>query len=167
MLLGWGPLYRTDINHHSHFAFRRRDILSSVSSQASLSLKEQTAPKSELAGASSRLWDVKNIPSPSASSMWLSKLFLKRPSSEKNNSTTLLVPKLLVYPIRQGIWMSVLRTQHGGVMKAITHCQGRWAPQHTLTNLGFLFILSYIWRKGIEWNSRRTKENWLVSHWGR
>lgn len=83
MLLAWGPLYRTDINHHSHFAFRRRDILSSVSSQASLSLKEQTAPKSELAGASSRLWDVKNIPSPSASSMWLSKLFLKRPSSEK------------------------------------------------------------------------------------
>lgn len=60
---------------------------------------------------------------------------------QKNNSKTLLVPKLLVYPIRQGIWMSVLRTRHGGVMKAITHCQGRWAPPntHLQTWVSYLF----------------------------
>lgn len=150
MLLAWGPLYRTDINHHSHFAFRRRDILSSVSSQASLSLKEQTAPKSELAGASSRLWDVKNIPSPSASSMWLSKLFLKRPSSEKTTLQHCWYLNCLFIQFVKGFeWVFWGRSM-----------EASW-------NLGFLFILSYIWRKGIEWNSRRTKENWLVSHWGR
>lgn len=88
------------------------------------------------------------------------KTFLQTAAFQK---TTLLVPKLLVYPIRQGIWMSVMRTQHESVMKAITHCQERWAPQHALATLGVLFILSYVWRKGIKWKSRwKKKKNWLT-----
>ncbi len=89
------------------------------------------------------LEDTNKIKSPSTLSQWFSKLFRKQLALE-NNSKTLAVPKWLVYPIRQGIWMSVVRTQHGSVMKAITHCQERWAPSmHLQPWVCYLFWVAF------------------------
>lgn len=82
--------------------------------------KPRTDPKLEPTGALSMFQD--------SSTEQLSKLFFKQLPFQK---TTRLVPKLLVYPIRRGFWMSVMRTQHESIMKAITHCQERWAPKNT------------------------------------
>lgn len=99
----------------------------------------------KLTSALSRLRDVNKIKSPSISSLWCSKLFLKQLSFE-NNSKTLPVPKLLVYPIRQGIWMNAMSTQHGSVMEAITHCQERWAC-NTHLQPWFVIYFQLHWEK--------------------
>lgn len=91
----------------------------------------------------------------------LSKLFFKQLPFQK---TTRLVPKLLVYPIRRGFWMSVMRTQHESIMKAITHCQERWAPKTRACNPGhaFYFELRLEKKQASGNHSVKKKKNWLT-----
>lgn len=73
----------------------------------------------------------------------VSKLFLKHLCCD-NKPKSVPVTKLLVYPIRQGLWMNVMRTQHESVMKAITHCQERWAPNaHLQPCVSYLFRVTF------------------------
>ena len=95
------------------------------------------------------------------------KLFLKQLSllKKKNTSKTTPLPKLLVYPICQGIGMSVMRTQRGSVMKAITHRQ-RKEPLTCTCGFVIYFPVTFGEKKAPS-EIQEEKESWLMSHRGR